>query len=388
MKRLLGRGLTLGLAAVATALLFGCAQPPLAPVPASLLHDELFPPPAVRPDPAEVFALSPEMLRFAQTALPAQGPFRDRRRELVDALYKPGTLRLSYDSDVTRTARQAFDERAGNCLSLVIMTAAFAKHLGLPVYFQSVVVDEEYTRNGDITFAAGHINVAIGRPGPQDPQSANLLTVDFLPQDRLRDQRTRPLDEHTVVAMFMNNRAAESLASGLIGQSYWWAREALRADPAFLPAANTLGVIYTRAGRLAEAEAALRHLLERDRENVNALTNLARLLRREGRAAEAAELDKRLAEVQPYPPFFFSDKARGALERGQFAEARDLLRRELRRQPYQHEVHFLLALAYAGLGQVPAATRHMTQAMENSPTRNQQSLYGAKLVTLKALRVQ
>lgn len=384
MKHLLARGLSL----FGALLLLGCAQAPLAPVPTTLLHDHLFPPPAVRPDPAEVFALSPEMQRFADASLPATSAFSDRRRELVDALYKPGTLRLTYDSDSTRTARQAFEERAGNCLSLVIMTAAFAKHMGLPVYFQSVLADEEYTRNGDITFAAGHVNVALGRPGLQDPQAKNLLTVDFVPQEQLRGQRTRPIDESTIVAMFMNNRAAESLAAGLVGQSYWWAREALRADPAFLPAANTLGVIYSRAGRVAEAEGALRFVLERDRENANALTNLARLLRKDGRESEAAELDRQLAQVQPHPPFWFSDQARLALGRGEFAEARDLLRRELRRQPYQHEVHFLLALAYTGLRQTSAATRHMTQAMENSPTRNQQSLYGAKLATLKALRVQ
>jgi len=383
MRHLLVRGLALA----GALLLAACAQAPLAPQAVTLLHDELFPPPAVRPDPAEVFALSPEMLRFAEASLPVSTAFRDRRRELIDALYKPGYLRLTYDSEVTRTARQAFEDRTGNCLSLVIMTAAFAKHLGLPVQFQSVVLDESYTRNGDITFAAGHVNVVLGRPGPQDPNNAHLLTIDFLPPEQLRGQRARPIEESTVVAMFMNNRAAESLAAGLVGQSYWWAREALHADPAFLPAVNTLGVIYTRAGRSAEAEAALRHVLERDRENTNALANLARLLRREGRTAEAADLEQQLAQVQPFPPFWYSDQARAALERGEFAEARDLLRRELRRQPYQHEVHFLLALAYAGLKQMPAATRHMAQAMENSPTRNQQSLYGAKLAALKALRV-
>ncbi len=385
MKLLWPRLLAFG----AALLLAGCAHRPVVQAePARLLHDDLFPPPAVRPDPAAVFALSPAMREFADAFLARGSAVRDRRRDLIDALYKPGRLRLAYDGELTRTAGEAFDARAGNCLSLVIMTAAFARHLEIPAQIQSVRVDQSYTRTGDITFAAGHVNVQLGRPALNDSLESAWMTVDFLPQTELRGQRVEPIDDGTVIAMYMNNRAAESLAAGLVGQSYWWAREALRADARFLPAVNTLGVIYSRAGRPAEAEAALRHVLEREPENSSAMINLSKLLKREGRLAEAAELDKRIEQVQPYPPFWFSDRAREALARGQFEEGRELLLRELRRQPYQHEVHFLLAVAYTGLKQAAAATRHMAQALENSHTRQQAALYSGKLALLKGQRVQ
>ena len=64
--------------------------------------------------------------------------------------------------------------------------------------------------------------------------------------------------------------------------------------------------------------------------------------------------------------------------------ARRLLIQELRLQPYQHEVHFLLGLAYAKLGQAATASRHLTMALENSTTRESQALYGAKLDELRA----
>ena len=51
---------------------------------------------------------------------------------------------------MTRNAAEAFDARSGNCLSLVIMTAAFAKELGLPVRYQNVFVDEAWSRSGDL----------------------------------------------------------------------------------------------------------------------------------------------------------------------------------------------------------------------------------------------
>ena len=58
---------------------------------------------------------------------------------LLEALYTQGELRLEYDARRTRTAAEAFDARMGNCLSLVIMTAAFATEMQLQVRFQDVL---------------------------------------------------------------------------------------------------------------------------------------------------------------------------------------------------------------------------------------------------------
>jgi hypothetical protein len=52
---------------------------------------------------------------------------REVRQLLFDALYGNGRLRLDYDSAMTRNATEAFAARSGNCLSLVLMTAAFAR---------------------------------------------------------------------------------------------------------------------------------------------------------------------------------------------------------------------------------------------------------------------
>ncbi len=58
---------------------------------------------------------------------------------------------------------EAFQARTGNCLSLVIMTAAFAKEVGLPVRFQSVYVPETWSRSGNLYFSSGHVNLASAR---------------------------------------------------------------------------------------------------------------------------------------------------------------------------------------------------------------------------------
>jgi Tfp pilus assembly protein PilF len=373
-----------GLAGLALLLAGACSHvaPPRIGA-GELAHDGLFEPPAQRIDATDVLAMSDAMRRYAETVLLGAG--RDPRRALIDALYRPGGLRLDFDAGLTRTAAESYDQRVGNCLSLTLMTAAFARHLGLPVHFQRVLANEEYSRAGDLLMLANHVNVVIGRPGRAlDARDASSLTVDFLPQVDLTRIRVQPIDEATVIAMFMNNRAVESLVAGRATESYWWARGAVRQDPQYLPGANTLGVIYQRTGHVREAENAMRYVLERDADNRHALANLTQLLQSAGRQGEAAPLAARLAVLQPHPPFWHYERALEALARGDPAAARDLLLRELRRQPYQHEVHFRLALAYHRLGDDNAAARHLALARDYSPTRGVQALYSGKLDRLRA----
>ncbi len=371
------------------ALLSACASAPQPrpALPALLLQDQLFAPSGEAPNAERVFALSSAMRHYADTELGSLSSARDPRRLLIDALYRRGQLRLTYDAGATRDAAEAFDARAGNCLSLVIMTAAFAKHLGLPVTFQSVSTEETFNRVGDLFLVSGHVNLVLekaawasrlGEPG------SHALTVDFLPAEQLRGQRVRPIDEATIVAMFMNNRAAEALSDGRVHDSYWWAREALHQDPGFLAGINTLAVIYLRQGHLREAELALRHVLSLQPQNTHALANLVHLLERAGRTGEAQQLAEQLAQLEPHPPFYYFNLGRAALDAGDLATARALLASELQLQPDQHEVHFWLAVVHWRLGDHERAVRHMRLALENSTTRRTHDLYAAKLARLRA----
>src|SRR5262245_11262422 len=254
--------------------LAACAStPPSAPT--ILFTDTLFKAPSERISADDVFALSAEMRGYLGTDIAPLLRARGSRQGLVDALTSPGLLKLEYDSSMTRTASQAFAARSGNCLSLVIMTAAFAKGLSLPVRFQSVTADETVGRSGDIQFIIGHVNVSLGdRTAEVGGHRSDLLTVDFIPTQGAGRFSTQQISEEMVVAMFLNNRAAEALATGRLDDAYWWARAAIGRDSKFTSSYNTLGVIYWRHGNLAEAERALASALEREPRNTHVMTNL------------------------------------------------------------------------------------------------------------------
>ncbi|MFO1338211.1 MAG: tetratricopeptide repeat protein [Burkholderiaceae bacterium] len=355
--------------------------------PEALFHDEAFGAPTVAVDPAAVFALSPAMRDYLHREIEPQVDAHGLQAGLVDTLYSESQLALAYDGAYTRTAAEAFDARAGNCLSLAIMTGAFAKELGLLVRYREVLVDDSWGRDGDLVERFGHVNISVGKPVPMvraHENSPNWWTVDFLPAADIRRQRAEPITEHRVVAMYMNNKSAEALARNQVDNAYAWARAAIAADPAFADAYNTLGAVYLRRGLPAAAEVALRTTLAQRSEHGPALANLVLALRRQGRVDDAAAVDAQLQRLQAASPFAAFQRARQAFDAGDYAQARDLFERVLRRSNDYHEFHFWLALSYLRLGDRDRAVQHLRLAEENSNTRQQQSAYAAKLQRLKA----
>ncbi|MFG6460975.1 tetratricopeptide repeat protein [Roseateles sp. DXS20W] len=387
------RALIVLLAVAGSAALSGCAVEPTAPPRTDVFLDAAFRPPSVAMDAAEAMRLSPAMQRFAENEMAQEIRAKGVRDGLIDALYTKGRLQLDYDSEITRTAAEAFDARRGNCMSLVMMTAAFARHLKLPVRFNSVYLEENWTRNNGIFFVAGHVNISLGRPQTSlqrmtvygDPE---MLTIDFLPPDQVRRHRARVIDESTILAMFQNNRAAEALLQDKVDDAYWWARAAILTDSRWLAAYNTLAVLYRRKGLYGPAENTLRLVLEREPLNVQAMSNLVLVLSDLGRREEAQSYVNQLAQVQPVPPYKFFDEGVAAMKAGEFATARSLFRKEVARAAYVPEFHFWLGLASYGLGDLPGARGEISKALENSATSHDRQMYSAKLAWLNELREQ
>ena len=390
-----------GAALLCALALAGCATAPEAPAmvdTAPLIHDELFPPSRELIEPERVMAITPKMRDFIRSRIPNAGigttlmmDTRDLRHLLLDALYNRNELQLEYDAETTRTAAEAFDAKAGNCLSLAMMTAVFAREMGLPFVFRQIYDEEQWSRVGDLQVVSSHVNIALGRRrtefrviGSDEPS----LVVDFLPGAQISRQRAMPVDERAIVAMYLNNRAAELMSQAQFDRAYWWARAAWLHDPRLLTALNTLGVIYRRHGDTALAERAFRYVLAHEPANVQTMANLAQALRFQGNIAEAQKYEAQLALLQPYPPFKFFDLGIAAMKAGDYAQARDLFAKEIDRSAYYHEFHFWMALANVGLGKWDVVRAELAKAQEYSVTAPQRQLYAAKLESLKAKMLQ
>lgn len=368
----------------------GCATappPPDAAQRAALWADERFAAPAAAPDADAALTVSDMMQRFLDEQVRPQARRVGPRLALMQGLFDRGRmLRLEYDASRTRTAAEAFDARAGNCLSLVMMTAALARELGLEVRFQRVDSAAAWTRSGGMYAYSSHVNVVLGPPRMPRHAGASWetdLTIDFLPPDDLRGHRASEIDERTVRAMFLNNRAAEALAAGDADTAYAWARAAIEHAPGFMPAYNTLALVHWQRGDGVRAEAALRLALAGEPDNTRVLANLAALLDAQGRAADAATLRARLQALEPRSPFADYELGFQALAEGRWADARAAFERQLRRDEADDASHFGLALAALRLGDPAAAEQHLELAARHGATPDGRRRYAAKLAALK-----
>lgn len=380
--RLCGAGLL-------TALLWlgGCASTtPPAQLPPQLLVDSAFRTEGHAVVQAEeVFALSEGMRAFLSVHPGLHPRAADRERQLLDALQQGGPLRLEYDSASTRTAAEAFEARAGNCLSLVVMTAALARAMGLEVTYQWVETESQWSVQGDLVFDSRHVNLRLGSraPGEWRRVMQHDLVVDFLPPDDLRRRRVQPIDEARVVAMLLNNRAAEALADGRLDAAYAHARAALLRDPGHVAAYSTLGVIYARRGLGDAAVQAQEAALRLDPTHRPALANLAALLRAQGQLPRAEALAAELARLEPEPAFVAYERGLAALQAGDAQAARQHLERALSGGDAPPELHHALAMTYLALGDRRAARRHLAEATQVSATSAQRQRFAAKLEQLQ-----
>ncbi len=380
------------LLALCCLLVAGCAtQSQLAPMPPSgdLYRDARFAPPKGEVNADQLFTLSPAMQAYLKSpGFQAHTRHSGQQRGLFDALYTSGELKLDYDTTYTRNAAETFAARKGNCLSLVIMTAAFARSIGLNPHFQQALIDQQWSREGSLYIASTHVNLRLAnrpiRDGTVD-LAERTLTVDFLPPEDSRWYPTLPLEESTIVAMYMNNRAAEELARNRLDDAYWWARAAIEQAPSFIAAYNTLGVVYFTHGDVDAAELVYRRALQRSPEDTTLMRNLLPVLARLGKGDEAQALTTRLASIEPTPPFHFFQLGMKAMEQGRYADAKAQFAREVQRSPYYHEFHFWLAMAHWQLGEASAARNQLTLAADTSTTPEGVKRYTSKLDYLRSL---
>jgi len=371
-------------------LLQACATAPRPALPAPPFMDETFAPAPTLPTREDLLALSPAMREFLSQSIQPRIRSHGSKEGLLKALYRDGQLGLQYDAEKTRTAAETFVDGRGNCLSLVLMTAAFAQELQLPVYFRSVLVDPLWTRSASLIFQSGHVNLGLGTRLQERAFAGTLeapVIVDFLPEEGSRPSRAVEISAATITAMFYNNRAAEQLNAGDVRAAYWWARAAVLADARFSGGFNTLAVLYRRLGRLDLAERVLDQVLALEPDNEVALANMVVVLREAQRQQDMGRYEARLAALRPVPPFKYFDEGQEAMKRGDFRAADELFARELARTSNNHELHFWAALAKLGLGQQERAARHLALAAETSPTPGQQRIYEAKREALLAHRM-
>lgn len=141
----------------------------------------------------------------------------------------------------------------------------------------------------------------------------------------------------------------------------------VRADEPSIRSALQAGMAHHDAGRLAEAEAIYRRVLEAAPDRAEALALLADLRRRCGADEEALALLQRAARIAPSVPDFHHQLGILLHRRGRLGEAIAALRRTLALRPDFGDAYLSLGNALAGAGRLEEAVAGYRRAIAAQP---------------------
>src|SRR2546428_4236208 len=189
--------------------------------------------------PDAVLTLSAETASALDKALLHARGAGERIDLLLDTIYGPRRREFDYRSAATTPAEQTFHQRAGNCLSLSLMTIALADKFGLYAQLQEVPMVPVWERQGQFDLISGHVFVIVRRTRFRDSglmDASGDLAIDFDPAIR-RAYTGRissiPIPREPCLAMFYNNRGAEAYLAGKLEEAFANYRQAAGAEARF-----------------------------------------------------------------------------------------------------------------------------------------------------------
>lgn len=350
------------------------------------LNEQLFGSPRPVPEFSEMLALTPEQqtdfLRFFRSQVKS-------RLEPHKRLYAYLTQELS---DVefhhhTLPASTAVQTRSGNCMSLALVTAAYARLADIEIDWQLSETDPVYSLEGSVIYSANHIQTRLYQRNYSESAATFLFTRSWLLVDYFTGAPPRGgkiLRKPEVIAHVYQNMGAEAMTDGRLEDAFWLLREGLSHDTEDPNLYNALAVLHRRAGDEQTAEQLYRFTLDEFGDQLIVLRNYHRLLLNQSRAREADELNNRIMALRDPDPFPLLSLGDEAADSGNLDLALNHYRRAGDIAPYLPEVHLRIARVHAHQGNLRRAQRALREARDRARNTPEKERYEAKLAALES----
>ncbi|BDX05642.1 tetratricopeptide repeat protein [Planctobacterium marinum] len=287
----------------------------------------------------------------------------------------------------TYNATQAMTHKAGNCLSLAIMTTALAKIVGVEVGYQLVNATPVYKKRNNVLLLSYHVRTFLYDPSWRPKKDVITLIrprliVDYFPNRY--DVPGDEISEQQFMGMYYRNLAADALLQDQLSEAFWFAEKALSLAANDAENINMMAVIYRRLQEDDLAEAFYQYGMAAAENNTNLLSNYAVMLEAQNRPEQAELIRQKLLEFPDSNPYAWIKLGHDAFLEGQHGRAISYYQRAMALAPYLDEIYFGLAKSLYQRGEFTAAAEAMRTAAEKSWEQSQRQLYYAKLSALRA----
>ena len=213
---------------------------------------------AERPD-IDILATDGAMREFVADVREGspQGPLRFQR--LLDKMRASGYVLKGYDPYANLSARDAFAEKRGNCLSYTSLFLALVREAGFEASYQLVDVPPDYDSVNGMVVLNKHVNARVeGIPG------RGSVTVEFSEEfaSGIHDRRT--VDDRFALALHYNNLAFSDDMAGDERGAFVYLKKAIELTPRNPDLWTNLGVFHARRGHFDHAISGYRRALDLD----------------------------------------------------------------------------------------------------------------------------
>ncbi|MGB4247413.1 MAG: tetratricopeptide repeat protein [Pseudohongiellaceae bacterium] len=292
----------------------------------------------------ETMALNQEIIDYLEANVRSTSSDREVVDRLRELLFEEDYLNIQYDDLKTRTAIETFQDRQGNCLSVVSLYIAMARHFGVDARFQTVKVRPRWDRRGELLVISQHIN-AVGRFG-----QSTYYVVDFTPEISVQQLTASTVTDTHARALYFNNLGVERLIAGEYEKSLQFFKNALWIDPALSIAWNNIGTAYNRNGDKTLAEYAYRKAYATDKTNATAINNLAKYYHNQGDLETSERYARAIERFNNSNPYYHYNMGNMAYAEADFEMARQHFTRAIRRKEAEPDFYYALSKTYEQLG--------------------------------------
>jgi len=340
---------------------------------------------AIRSD-AEIFKLSPEQeIHFLEFYNAPENAIHEGHFRLYQYLSNFGD-NFTY-SDYTKTAQVTEQTASGNCISLAVLTSAYARLVDLNVKYQLVSRIPVYQQFGSVIFNAQHIRTVVSGKPSTIVDGVVLIPgysiIDYYPSRY--SQFEAYVSEEEFIGRYFRNLAAEALGNEENVSAFWLAKYSLEKEPENSDAINTLAIANRRYGDLDTAEQLFIYGLSNTENKLGLLKNYKILLNQQERFADVEKINAQIKRYDDENPFDLLRDANQAFTNNNLTKALSLYKSILNNAPYLHQAYFGIARVEYKRGNKIAANQAFERALEVNYDKKTESVYEAKLSALKKL---
>ena len=289
---------------------------------------------AERPD-IDILATNDSMRAFVADLLQVRNK-AGRLRRLLQRMREDGYFQGGYDAYSNLSAREAFAEKRGNCLSYTSLLIALAREVGLEASYQSVDVPPDYDSINGMVVLVKHVNARV-----EDIPGRGPITLEFS-----RKYASGIHDRHVVgdgfaAGLHYSNLAFSDDMAGDERGSFVYLRKAIEMAPDNPDFWTNLGVFYARRGYFDHAIAGYHRALDLDRDHRPAIRGLANAYGALGQDANARFYQRRVAYSRKRDAYRYYTLAQRAYEAGMPTESLELVSQAIRLYRRDHRFYEL-----------------------------------------------